>query len=140
MKTHKFRPKTVSKIGIVVKDIDKVIESWSRLFGIGPWTIVDVDHTAEQGRLYKVKLALTNMGPLRIELIQPIAGKVFHSEFLDKVGEGLHDIAFSVDDVDGEASNLVAQGAKVQYAIPGRLAFIKTGGPGDVIFELYKKG
>ena len=29
----------VEHIGIVVRDIEKVTESWSSLFGIGPWTI-----------------------------------------------------------------------------------------------------
>jgi len=42
--THKFQPKTVNQIGILVKDIDKVVESWSQLFGMGPWRFADVDH------------------------------------------------------------------------------------------------
>ena len=138
--THKFVPKTVDQIGIVVRDIDKVIESWSRLFGIGPWSFRDVDRTAERGRPYKARLAFANMGPLQIELIQPSAeGRIFHSDFLETVGEGLHHIAFRVDDIDGEASNLVAQGAKVVDTGPGQHAYLETGGPGGVIFELIQR-
>ena len=37
-KTVKLQLKTVDQISFAVKDIDKVIESWSALYGIGPWT------------------------------------------------------------------------------------------------------
>ena len=137
--THKFQPKTVDQIGILVKDIDKVVESWSQLFGMGPWRFVDADHTAELGRLYKLRLAFTNIGSVEIELIQPVAGETWQAEYLDKVGEGLHHIQFRVDDMDGEVSNLVAQGAKVFYTIPGRFAYLETGGPGGVVFEIVQK-
>ena len=34
--THKFQLKTVDHIGIHVRDCEKVIETWERMFGIGP--------------------------------------------------------------------------------------------------------
>ena len=137
--THKFQPKTVDQIGILVKDIDKVVESWTQLFGMDPWRFIDVDHTAELGKLYKLRLAHTYIGPLDIELIQPVAGETWQAEYLDKVGEGLHHIKFSADDMDKEVSNLVAQGARVFYTIPGRFAYLNTGGPGGVVFEIVQK-
>ena len=137
--THKFQPKAVDQIGILVKDIDKVVESWSQLFGMGPWRFADVDHTAELGKLYKLRLAFTNIGSVQIELIQPVEGETWQAEYLEKVGEGLHHINFRVDDMDKEVSNLVAQGAKVFYTIPGRFAYLETGGPGGVVFEIVQK-
>ena len=68
---RKLELKTVDQIGIVVKDIDKVIESWSSLFGIGPWTIRDMG-----GDSVKVRLAFANLGPVQIELIQPVEGRI----------------------------------------------------------------
>jgi hypothetical protein len=136
-KSDKFRPTKVDKIGIVVKDIDKVIESWSQIFDLGEWDIVDVDHSARFGRPYKIKLAFVTIGSLQIELIQRVEGEVFQAEYLDKYGEGIHDIGFKVDDVDAEASKFEDKEVEIPYRIPGRLAFIKTGEPGDVIFELF---
>ncbi len=130
----KLELKTVDQIGIVVRDIDKVIESWSSLFDIGPWTIRDMGSGS-----VKVRLAFANLGPVQIELIQPVEGRIFHSDFLDTFGEGLHHLGFSVDDVDAEAANLVEQGAEVLSSAPGRYAYMGTGGPGGVIFEVIRR-
>jgi len=135
----KLQLETVDQIGIVVKDIDKVIESWSSLFGIGPWACRDFGGTDAEGRPWKVRLAFASLGPLQLELIQPVEGRIFHSAFLEEHGEGLHHLGFFVDDLDGEVSNLLAQGARVLSEGPGSYAYLDTGGPGGVIFELVKK-
>jgi len=135
----KLQLKTVDQIGIVVKDIDKVIESWSSKFGISSWTSRDEEGTDAKGRPWKLRLAFVDMGPLQFELIQPVEGRVFHSRFLETVGEGLHHLGFRVDDVDGEAAKLVEQGTKVLFGVPGRFAYMDTGEPGGVIFELIKR-
>lgn len=124
----------VEHIGIVVRDIEKVTESWSSLFGIGPWTIREMG-----GGPVKMKMAFASLGTLQIELIQPVEGRIFQSEFLDTHGEGLHHLGFSVDDLDDAVSKLVAQGAKVVSGGQGNFAYLETGGPGGVIFELVKR-
>jgi len=124
----------VEHIGIVVRDIDKVTESWSSLFGLGPWTIREMG-----GGPVKMKMAFASLGALQIELIQPVEGRIFHSEFLDIHGEGLHHLGFSVDDLDDAVSKLVAQGAKVVSGGQGNFVYLETGGPGGVIFELVKR-
>jgi len=48
--THKLQLKTVDQISIAVKDIDEVIETWSSMFGIGPWTFRDIGGTDAKGR------------------------------------------------------------------------------------------
>ena len=137
--TNKFQLKTVDQIGIVVKDADKVIETWSSLFGIGPWTFQEMSGTDAKGRPWKAKMAFANLGTVQLELIECIEGRLFHSRFLEEHGEGIHHLGFYVDDVDGEAANLVAQGAKVLFANPGRFIYMDSGGPGGVIFELIKR-
>jgi len=137
--THQLQLKSVDQIGIVVRDIDKVIASWSKLFGLGPWTFRDLGFKDAEGRPLKARLAFTSLGPVQLELIQPVEGRIFHSEFLDKHGEGLHHLGFFVDDFEGEVNNLLAQGAKVLSSGPGRYAYFDTGGPGGVIYELINK-
>ena len=137
--THKLQLSTVDQVSIAVKDIDKVVESWSSMFGIGPWTYTDIGGTDAKGRPWKARLAFAYLGPLQIELVQPVEGRIFQSRFLDTFGEGLHHLGFYVDDVDGEASNLVAQGAKLLITDPGNFAYLESGGPGGVIFELMRR-
>jgi len=137
--THKLQLKAVDQVSIAVKDIDKVVESWSSMFGIGPWTYTDIGGTDAKGRPWKARLAFAYLGPVQIELVQPVEGRIFQSHFLDTFGEGLHHLGFYVDDVDGEASNLVAQGAKLLITDPGNFAYLESGGPGGVIFELMRR-
>ena len=137
--THKLQLKTVDQISITVKDIDKVIETWSSMFGIGPWTFRDIGGTDAKGRTWKARLAFAYLGPLQIELVQPVEGRILQSRFLDTFGEGLHHLGFYVDDVDAEAAKLVAQGAKLLITDPGHFAYLDSGGPGGAIFELMKR-
>jgi len=137
--THKFTLETVDHIGIVVRDCEKVIETWGRMFGIGPWTFTTNTGTDAEGNPMEVKLAFAYMGDLEIELIEIKKGKILHSEFLEEHGEGLHHLGFFVDDVDGEAAKLVEQGAEIIIQRPGQWIYLDSGGPGGVIFELMQR-
>ena len=68
---HKLQLKTVDQVSIAVKDIDKVIESWSSMFGIGPWSFTDIGGTDAKGRSWKARMAFAYLGPVQIELVQP---------------------------------------------------------------------
>jgi methylmalonyl-CoA/ethylmalonyl-CoA epimerase len=129
----------VNQIGIVVKDSNGVMESWTSLFGIGPWRVVEFDITDVEGRPGKVKLCFANLGGVQIELIEPVVGRIFHSQHLEEHGEGLHHMGFYVDDVDAEAKKVVAAGGEVLSSMPGRYAYLGTGGPGGVIFEVIRR-
>lgn len=138
-KTRKFKLETVDHIGIVVRDCEKVIETWERMFGIGPWTFTTNTGTDAGGNPIDVRLAFAYLGDLEIELIQVVKGKILHSEFLEEHGEGLHHLGFFVDDVDREAAKLVTQGAKIIIQRPGQWIYLDSGGPGGVIFELMQR-
>ncbi len=138
-KTHKFQVKTVDHISFAVKDIDEVIEAWSKLYGFGPWTFRENGGTDAKRRPWKIRMAFAYIGPMQIELVQCMEGRIFQSRFLDAWGEGLHHIGFYVDNVDAEAANLVAQGAKLLIQDPGNFAYLDAGGPGGAIFELMKR-
>jgi len=134
--THGFRPKSVDHIGIHVRDCEAVIENWERMFGIGPWRIRDIESTDAEGNTLTTRLAFADLGGVLMALVQPPEGR---REFIDAHGEGLHHIGFFVDDVDGETANLEAQGAKTIMHQPGVNAYLDSGGPGGVIFEVMSK-
>ena len=129
----------LNQIGIVVQDSEKVMESWTSLFGIGPWRTLSWDITGLDGRPAKVKLCFADLGGVQLELIEPVEGRIFHSQHLEEHGEGLHHLGFYVDDVDAEAGKVVAVGGEVLSTMPGRFAYMDTGGPGGVIFEVIRR-
>ena len=136
---HQLQLKSVDQIGVVVRDIDRTIASWSELFGLGPWIFRDFSTSDAEGRPVKGKLAFARIGTVQLELIQPVEGLPFYSEFLDRHGEGLHHLGFFVDDLEGEVNNLLAQGAGILSSGPGIYAYLDTGSPGGIIFELIRK-
>jgi len=138
-RTHKLQVEGPDHIGIVVKDIDKVKETWSAMFSIGPWESHIMDGTDANGHPFKVRFVHAQLGTVRIELIQTLEGRSVYSSFSDIIGEGLHHISFYVDDVEAEVANLVAQGAKVLEKGTGEYAYLEKSGLG-IIFELLKTG
>jgi 4-hydroxyphenylpyruvate dioxygenase-like putative hemolysin len=57
------------------------------------------------------------MGPLGIELLQPIEGETVHKELLESTGEGIGHIAYVVDDLEAETAKLVEKGFPVILSI-----------------------
>ena len=131
--------KSVDHISYAVNDINKVVEAWSRLYGIGPWTFKENSGTDAKGRPGKIRMAFAYLGPVEIELVQCLQGRIFQSKFIDKWGEGVHHLGFYVDDVDAEAEKLVREGATLLIHDLGRFAYLDAGGPGGAIFELMKR-
>ena len=93
----KFIINDVAQICILVPDIDKAVETWWNRFGIGPWHFYTygkplVKRMTRNGKAaeYKMKIALSYIGKMRIELIQPLEGDTVYQEFIDKHGYGVH--------------------------------------------------
>ena len=105
------------QIGVVVKDLEKAIEAYSSIFGVGPWKVVDLPSIDAPLRgepvEYKMRIALAKMGCVVLELIQILEGETIHTEFLREKGEGLHHIALMVDDLDKVVEEWEKAGIKV---------------------------
>jgi len=112
----KWKLGPLSHIGIVVKDLDKAIEYYSSVFGLGPFS---TDVYELKGFLYRgkpadarVKAAIAYSGRIFIELVQVLEGETAHTEFLREHGEGLQHIAFPVRDLDAALAELAKEGIK----------------------------
>ena len=137
--------KAIGQIGVVVKDMDRVIDYYASL-GIGPFgqPMQEMRHFEYRGKPVdaKSKILITNLGNADIELIQPLEGPSIWQEFLDKKGEGLHHIGFFIDDIDKEEENLTRQGLEIVQkgrSDRGGYAYFDTEGIGGVIFELIQR-
>jgi len=107
----------VVQIGIVVKDIEKTVERLTAL-GMGPFKSnrlpPDREEYFRDKRMYAdFKFAVTNIGDMQIELIQPVSGDSPHKEFLETKGEGIQHIACTVKDVQKEVDRLSQQGVEI---------------------------
>ncbi len=114
---EKVKIKQVLQIGVVVKDLQKAMERYWNIFGIGPWHIYTfqppaVTNTTLRGKpaQYTMKLALTQIGNIQWELIQPLTGPSVYKEFLEQRGEGLHHVACDVEDYDQTVAILKKHG------------------------------
>jgi methylmalonyl-CoA/ethylmalonyl-CoA epimerase len=104
------------QVGIIVKDIQKAMEGMAKI-GIGPFASLNAEPTVkweEKGKPIEVKLKMkfASIGPLEIELIEPIS-ECMQKEFLDKKGEGIQHISYFVKDIDKEVKRLTGSGYKV---------------------------
>jgi len=83
----------IEHIGIAVESLDAAIPYYETLLGTKCYAIEDV---ADQ----KVKTAFFKIGETKIELLESTdpAGPI--GKFLEKKGQGIHHIAFAVDDVN----------------------------------------
>lgn len=89
------------QVGIVVRDLEKSMEHYQKVLGIGPWETMDADPSIISDMMYhgkpvkhpfRFRIAFAMVGPLQLELIQPLEGELLYFDFLKKHGEGLHHI------------------------------------------------
>jgi methylmalonyl-CoA/ethylmalonyl-CoA epimerase len=93
----KVKVSELYQVGIVVHDLEKSMENYQNTFGIGPWGIMNIDPSIFSEMTYhgrpvqhRFRAAFAIVGPLQLELIQPIEGDNIFSDFLKEHGEGLH--------------------------------------------------
>ncbi len=74
-----------------------------------------------------VRGAFIEQGETHIELLEPLRADSVIGKFLDNYGEGIHHMAFTVDDVDVKANELQALGISIitgpREGFTGRIAF-----------------
>jgi catechol 2,3-dioxygenase-like lactoylglutathione lyase family enzyme len=132
--------KTFDHIAMVVKDARKSAKEWESMLGIGPWAFQVRGGTTPDGQTVKVICAYAYMeNEVEVEFIEIVEGRIFHSEFQETVGEGLHHVGYAVDDVLADTKKLVAQGAEVVMDQGAGCQYLRFEGDGGVITELYRK-
>jgi methylmalonyl-CoA/ethylmalonyl-CoA epimerase len=105
--TGRLMTDNICQVGLVVRDIEKSVEAFSRIFRVSKPKISITDEPEKARAVYRgaptqarAKLAFFDMGSLSLELIEPVGGPSTWQEFLDEHGEGVHHIAFRVKGTD----------------------------------------
>ncbi len=125
----------IEHIGIAVKSLEVSNLLFEKLFGTPPYKQEEV---VSEG----VKTSFFLNGPNKIELLEATNLESPIAKFIEKKGEGIHHIAFDVEDIVLEIARLKAEGFVVLNEIPKKgadnklVAFLHPKGTNGVLIEL----
>ena len=125
----------IEHIGIAVKDITASNEIYTKLLGVEPYKMEEV---LSEG----VRTSFFKTGPNKIELLEATKGDSAIAKFIEKKGEGIHHIAFAVDDIKSEMQRIKAEGFKLLNEEPKQgadnklIAFVHPKSTSGVLIEL----
>ena len=130
--------KKIEHIGIAVNDLASASIIYEKLFGASAYKKEEV---ASEG----VKTAFFRCGPNKIELIEATNPESSIAKFIAKKGEGIHHIAFEVEDIHFEITRLKKEGLVVLNEVPKKgadnklVAFLHPKTTNGVLIELCQK-
>lgn len=119
--------KKIEHIGIAVKNLEVSNLLFEKLFGVAPYKFEEVKSEG-------VKTSFFMNGPNKIELLEATTPESPIAKFLEKKGEGIHHIAFDVEDIVAEIARLQNEGFIVLNEIP------KKGADNKLVVFLHPKG
>lgn len=127
--------KKINHIGIAVRNLNASIPFYRDALGMS----YEGSETVEE---QKVKVAFLQVGESRIELLEPTADDSPVAKFLEKNGEGIHHIAYEVEDVQTAIDKMKEQGVRMIDEAPRHgahdslIAFLHPKASGGVLTEL----
>lgn len=116
----------IEHIGIAVKDLDAAEKKFASILNTSSYKRETVESE-------KVSTSFFAAGPNKIELLQGLDPESAISKFLEKRGEGIHHIAFAVEDIYKELDRLKKEGYQLIHEQP------KKGADGKLIAFVHPK-
>lgn len=110
----------LTHVGLAVKDIEKTAAAYAAIFGVPvpPMTTATLD--LPDGRKARVKSTRFILSNFRIDLAQPLDAETVFTPFLQKYGDAVHHLGYTVPDrVWERAEALRARGGTVTLGKPG---------------------
>lgn len=130
--------KEIDHIGIAVNDLKKTMSIYRDILGL---KFIGSEEIVEQ----KIILATFLAGEVKIELVQSTHPDGPMGKFIEKKGEGIHHIAFRVENIDESLKKLNAKGVnlideKARIGADGaKIAFIHPKDMKGVLIELVER-
>jgi methylmalonyl-CoA/ethylmalonyl-CoA epimerase len=125
----------IDHVGVAVEDLDRAISLYEGSFGM---PLVHRETIESQG----VEAVLLDVGEGHIELLRPLGPETVVGRFLERRGEGLHHVAYRVDNIDVALATLGQEGVELIDHAPrtgirsSRVAFLHPKATGGVLTEL----
>lgn len=129
----------IDHVGVAVADLDAGIAMYERTFAM---PLAHRETVESQG----VEAALLDVGDGHVELLAPLGPETVVGKFIERRGEGLHHVAYAVDDIDAALGRLKHDGVELidAEARPGirgsRVAFLHPKATGSVLTEIVEPG
>lgn len=125
----------IEHIGIAVRNVENANALFEKLLGISNYKIETVESE-------HVSTSFFMVGESKIELLEATDPSSAIAKFIDKKGEGIHHIAFDVDDIYAEMERLRAAGFTILNEQPKRgadnklVCFVHPKSANGVLVEL----
>ncbi len=121
-------------VGIAVTSVEEALAVFGRLLDVPETPIIEVPEVG-------LRAALVAQGQTRIEFLEPLDPDGPIGRFIARHGEGLHHIAFQVDDIDAKLAQLKALDVPLvdqepRQGLTGRIAFLRPEATRHVLVEL----
>ncbi len=136
----------IVQVGIIVRDVERAAAHYAEVFGLPKPEIVLIAADSFAQTVYRGqpstahgRAAFFDMGPIQMELIEPIGAPSTWEEFLRTHGEGIHHIAVRVERFEEAKALLQARGMPVVQSggwDGGRYAYIDSVSQLGTILEL----
>lgn len=130
-----MKPTHIEHIGIAVKNLEEAIAFYEKVYGLECYAVEEV---AEQ----KVKTAFFMVGQTKIELLESTDPEGPIGKFIEKKGEGMHHMAFAVDNLQKGLEETAEKGVKLIDQTPRKgaeglnIAFLHPKSTFGVLTEL----
>ena len=127
--------KKIEHIGIAVKDLKSANDLYAKMLGAAPYKQEEVEREGVMTSFFQV-------GPNKIELLEATKEDSPIAKYIDKRGEGVHHIAFEVEDIRAEMKRLKEDGFRLLSEEPKRgadnkmVAFVHPKSANGVLVEL----
>jgi methylmalonyl-CoA/ethylmalonyl-CoA epimerase len=129
---------SIDHLGIAVGSIAERTGVWTDVLGL---LLAGSETIPEQ----KVTTAFFPVGESEVELLEPTAPDGPIATYLEKRGEGVHHIAFRVENIDAALAELKAKGVRLIDEIPrigaggARIAFLHPQATHGILVELCER-
>lgn len=135
------------QVAIIVRDLDAAMRTYFDEYGIGPWSVYEFDSgnvTDMRSRGVPVawswRLAVTQVGQVQWELVEPLDDDSIYAQFLAERGPGLHHIGVAVAGYEDALAEAARRGQEVLLGGEYKgieFAYLTTDGDLGVITEIF---
>ena len=91
------------QVAVIVRDLDVAMRTYFDEYGIGPWSVYEfgpdnVGNMRSRGQpvAWSWRLAVTQVGQVQWELVEPLDDDSIYAQFLAESGPGLHHVGVAV--------------------------------------------
>lgn len=108
--------RAITEVAVAVRNLEEATRLMVERLGAVPGPV-------QRAAIYDMEFRMCRVGNVDFELMAPIGKEGVIAKFLDSHGEGLHHVAFAVDDIGATQADLGSRGMQFVDAAPRKERF-----------------